>query len=191
MVSAAHHRFDFAEYIRIEEDSGIKHEFLDGRVLAMSGGTPEHAAVTANIARLIGNALAGRPCRVYSPDLRVRIQATGLGTYPDCAVISGAIEFDPADPKQHTALNPRVLVEVLSPSTEDYDRGEKLGHYKLMPSLQEVVLVAHDRNEVEVVRRESDGSWSRHISREDEAVRLSSIDCDLLVSEIYANPLTT
>jgi Uma2 family endonuclease len=191
MVSTAHHRFDFAEYLRLEEDSGIKHEFLDGRVLAMSGGTPEHAAVTANISRLIGNALAGRPCRVYSPDLRVRVQATGLGTYPDGTVICGAIELDPADPKQHTALNPRVLVEVLSPSTEDYDRGEKLGHYKLMPSLQEVMLVGHDRHEVEVVRRESDGSWSRHISREGEVVRLSSIVCELLVSEIYRNPLAT
>ncbi len=96
----------------------------------------------------------------------MRVQATGLGTYPDVTVICGHLELDPEDPKKHTALNPRVLVEVLSPSTEDYDRGEKLGHYKKIPAVSEIVLVAHDRHEVEIVRREADGSWSREIARE-------------------------
>jgi Uma2 family endonuclease len=189
MVHPVHHRFTFEEYLRVEQDSGIRHEFVGGNVFAMSGGTPEHAGITANITRLLGNALADRPCRVYSPDLRVRVQATGLGTYADVTVICGSIELDPEDPKRHTALNPKVLVEVLSPSTEDYDRGEKLGSYKRIPSLEEVMLVAHDRREVEVVRREADGSWSRHIAGEGDDVHLSSIGCRLPVTEIYRDPL--
>lgn len=191
MSRLAHHRFSFDEYVRLEEDSGIKHEYLDGSIFAMSGGTPEHAAVTANIARLLGNALDGKPRRVFSPDLRVRAQATGLATYADVTVICGEVELDPDDPKRHTALNPRVLVEVLSPSTEDYDRGEKLGNYKTIPSVEEVLLVSHDRREVEVVRREPDGSWSRHIARDGDAAPVRSLDCQLPVAAIYRNPLRT
>ncbi|MEO8180135.1 MAG: Uma2 family endonuclease [Deltaproteobacteria bacterium] len=191
MAQAVHHRFTFEEYVRLEEDSGTKHEFVAGNVFAMSGGTPEHAAITANVARLLGNALEHEPCRVFSPDLRVRVAATGLGTYPDVTVICAQLELDPADPKQHTALNPKLIVEVLSPSTEDYDRGDKLGNYKQIPSLEEVVLVAHDRSEVEVVRREADGSWSRHIARANEAVKLISIGCELPVVEIYRDPLAS
>lgn len=189
MAQAAHARYTFDDYLRVEDDSAVKHEFVNGQILAMSGGTPAHAGVTSNVSRLLGNALDGQPCRVFSPDLRVRVAATGIGTYADVTVICGKVELDPADPKRHTALNPRVLVEVLSPSTEDYDRGDKLGHYKLIPSLAEVVLIAHDRREVEVVRREPDGSWSRHISRDGEAVHLASLGCDLPVSAIYLDPL--
>jgi Uma2 family endonuclease len=189
MIQAAHHIFTFDEYLVLEQDSGIKHEFLGGQVWAMSGGTPEHAAVTANVTTLLSNALRNQACRTYSSDLRMRVQATGLGTYPDVTVICGHLELDPEDPKKHTAINPRVLVEVLSPSTEDYDRGEKLGHYKKIPTVAEVVLVAHDRQEVEIVRREADGSWSREIARAGEVARLASIGCELPVAEIYRDPL--
>ncbi len=191
MAQALHHRFSFEEYLRLEQDSQTKHEFAGGNVFAMSGGTPEHAAITANVARLLGNALAQQPCRVFSPDLRVRIQVTGLATYPDVTVICAKLELDPTDPKQHTALNPTLIVEVLSPSTEDYDRGDKLGNYKQIPALAEIVLVAHDRREVEVIRREADGSWSRHIARTSETVKLTSIGCELSVVEIYRDPLAS
>lgn len=191
MIQAAHHRFSFEDYVRLEEESGIKHEFLAGGIFAMAGGTPEHAAVTATVTRLLGNALLGRPCRVYSPDLRVRVQATGLGTYADVTVVCGSLELDPEDPKRHTALNPKVLVEVLSPSTEDYDRGDKLGHYKQIPTLEEVLLVAHELREVELVRREPDGSWSRQIARDGETLRLRSLDCELSVTDIYRDPLVS
>src|SRR5439155_18899105 len=100
------------------------HEFLDGVVWPMAGGSPDHAGIAANVARLLGNQLAGQPCRVFTSDLRVRVKATGLGTYPDVTVICGQLEFDPEDPKRHTVTNPRMIVEVLSPSTEEYDRGE-------------------------------------------------------------------
>jgi Uma2 family endonuclease len=189
MVQTAHHRFTFQEYLQIEADSGIKHEFVAGHVLAMSGGSPDHAGITANIVRLLGNRLEGKPCRVFSPDLRVRVLATGFASYADATGICGVLELDPEDPKRHTAVNPKVLIEVLSPSTEDYDRGEKLGHYKRIPSLDEVVLVAFNRREVETVRRESDGSWSRHIAGDGEAVQLLSLACELPVAEIYRDPL--
>jgi Uma2 family endonuclease len=92
MAQAVHHRFTFEEYLRLEEDSGTKHEFVGGNVLAMAGRAPEHAAITANVARLLGNALAQKPCRVFSPDLRVRVAATGLGTYPDVTVICEPVD---------------------------------------------------------------------------------------------------
>lgn len=191
MSHPAHGFFSFDEYLLLEEDSRTKHEFLDGQVWAMAGGSPEHAAIAMNIGTLLGNALRGKPCRTYSSDLRVRVEETGLGTYPDLAVICGQVELDPHDPRRQTAVNPKVLVEVLSPSTEDYDRGEKLGHYKRIPSLAEVMLVAHDRREVEIVRRESDGTWSREIAAGDGVAYLRSLDCRLPVSDIYFNPLAT
>lgn len=189
MAFAARSWFSFAEYVELEEVAGVRHEFLDGQVWAMSGGSPEHAGVACNVIAMLVTALRGRPCRVYSADLRVRSFATGLGTYADVTVICGTVEYDPEDRRGHTALNPRVIVEVLSPSTEAYDRGEKFAHYQQIPSLHEVLFVAHDRREVEVVRREADGSWSRHVAVAGACARLASLGCDLLVDEIYRDPL--
>jgi Uma2 family endonuclease len=190
MAQAPHHRFTFAEYVAVDEDSRVKLEFFDGQVWAMAGGSPDHAAIAANIVTLLGVQLARKKCRVYTSDLRVRVTATGLATYPDITVVCGRLNLDPEDPTQHTATNPRVLVEVLSPSTEDYDRGEKLAHYQRIESMEEVVFVAHDRREVEIVRRAADGSWSRQRAREGETARLLSIDCDLVVDDVYRDPLT-
>jgi Uma2 family endonuclease len=189
MAHTARQLYSFYDYVELDEQTDVKHEFLDGQAWAMAGGTPEHAAISAKIASLLGSALGSRPRRVFSSDLRVRVQATGLATYPDVTIVCEKLALDPEDHKGHTITNPRVLVEVLSPSTEDYDRGEKLGHYKQIQSLAEVVLVAHDRREIEVVRREGDGSWSRHIAGDGEVTRLVSLDCDLPVSEVYRNPL--
>jgi Uma2 family endonuclease len=167
----------------------MKLEFLDGQVWAMSGGTPDHARVTTNIASALSAALRDRRCAVYSPDLRVRSQSTGLGTYADVTVIGGAIELDPEDPKGHTALNPRVVVEVLSPSTEDYDRGAKLDHYRTIPSLEEILLVAHDRHEVDILRRGPERAWS-HETVSDGVVRSVALDVDLPLAEIFRDPLS-
>ena len=191
VAQSSHHRFAFADFVELEEHSTVKHEYLGGQVYAMAGGTPEHAGITANVVRLLGNAVQGKPCRVYSPDLRVRVKATGLGSYADASVICGAIQLDPEDPKRHTALNPTVLVEVLSPSTEDYDRGEKLGHYKQIPSLREVLLVAHDRREIEIVRREKDGSWSRSIATAGQLAHVVSLGCEIPVDDVYDDPLSS
>ena len=118
MGEPAHHRFSFGQYLMLEEDSGLKHEFLEGQVWAMSGGTPEHAAVAGNVLTLLNVQLAGKKCRVFTSDLRIRVVATGLGTYPDVSVVCGHLELDPEDAKRHTVVNPRILVEVLSPSTD-------------------------------------------------------------------------
>jgi Uma2 family endonuclease len=153
----------------------------------MAGGTREHAAIAANVIAALHLALRGRPCAVHSSDLRVRVVETGLETYPDATVICGAPEVDREDP--HVILNPIVLVEVTSPSTEAYDRAEKLEHYKQVASLREVVLVSHRERLIEVVRRRDDGSWSRTEARSGEAVRIASIECDLAVDDVYRDPL--
>lgn len=184
----ARSRFTFDEYVRLEEEGSIKHEFLDGVVYAMAGGSPDHAAIAANIIGMLWNAVEGRPCRVFTADLRVRVVETGLGTYPDASVVCGSLELDPQDTKGHTAVNPVALVEVLNPTTEDYDRGEKLGHYKRIPSLQEVMLVAHDERRVDLWRRTPSG-WTQLIFPEGEDVRLESLDCELAVEAVYRDPL--
>jgi Uma2 family endonuclease len=168
--------------------STVKHEFLDGQVWAMAGGTPEHAAIAGNVIALLSAALRGRRCRVFTSDLRIRVIATGLGTYPDASVICESIELDPEDQKGHTAINPTVLVEVLGPSTEDYDRGEKLDHYKQISGLREVLLVAHDARRVTVWKR-AEGEWTSTTSGDGESVELESLGCTLAVDEIYFDPL--
>jgi Uma2 family endonuclease len=184
VTELARKRFSFAEYLRLEEESGVRHEFFDGVAYAMAGGSAEHAAVTANIIRHIGNALEGRPCRVYTPDLRVRVAETGLTTYPDASVICDGLETDPEDKQGHTALNPTLLVEVLSPSTENYDRGEKLAHYKRIPTVREIMLVAHDERRVDLWRRTKRG-WTQRVFRDGESVELTSLECALPVRDIY------
>jgi Uma2 family endonuclease len=188
MALPARQRFTFDEYLVLEEIAEVKHEFLGGEVWAMAGGSPEHAAIIGNVTTLLNVQLCGQRCRVHTTELRVRVKATGLGTYPDVTVC-GRLERDPDDRTGHTATNPRVIVEVLSPSTEDYDRGEKLSHYQAIESLQEVVLVAHDRHEIEVVRREPGGTWSRHVYGPGQAARLTALSCDLAVAEVYRDPL--
>jgi Uma2 family endonuclease len=188
MTVSARQAYTFAQYVELDAESPVKHEFLQGNVWAMAGGSPEHAGITANVAALLANQLRGRPCRVFSSDLRVRVQATGLGTYPDLTVVCGKLEMDPEDPRGQTVTNPRVVVEVLSPSTEAYDRGEKLAHYKRIESLEDVVLVAQERQQVEVWHRGADG-WSLAVVQEGEVARIRSIESDLPLAEVYRNPL--
>lgn len=114
VAEPARQTFSFEAYLELEEVSPVKHEFLAGQLWAMAGGTPDHAAISVNVSTLLSTTLRGRPCRVYSSDLRVRVPATGLGTYPDVTVVCGKPEFDSEDRKQRTVTNPRVIVEVLS-----------------------------------------------------------------------------
>lgn len=187
VVAPRYHHFDFGDYLRIEDDSDIKHEFVDGQVWAMAGGTPEHARIIANISTLLNIALGDRRCDVFSSELRIRVRAVNRATYPDVSVICDRVELDPEDPKGHTALNPTVLVEVLSPSTAEYDQGEKLDYYKQIPSLQEIMLVHHDARRA-VVWTRTGGSWSS--CDHTEVVELGSIGCRLAVAEIYRGRLT-
>jgi Uma2 family endonuclease len=179
----------FAEYLAQERTSETKHELINGEIFAMAGGTPEHARLAMRVGAELLARLRGRPCEAFSSDLRIRVPATGLATYPDVSVVCGRLELDPED--ANTAVNPIVLVEVLSDSTEAYDRGEKFAHYRHLRSLKEYVLVSQREPRIEVFRRNKDGkSWTLHIADAGESAELTSIECELPVDDVYANGLT-
>jgi Uma2 family endonuclease len=180
-------RMTYAEYVASEAASPAKREFIRGQVYAMAGGTPEHGALAAAIIGELREALRGKPCRVYSSDLRVRIPDTDMATYPDASIICGHLETASDDP--NAAINPKLLVEVLSESTEAYDRGSKAAHYRRIPSLQEYVLVAQDEPRIEVYRRNDEGGWVLYEARPGERLELRSIGVSLDVSAVYENPL--
>lgn len=156
MSAPAAQRFTYAQYLERERASAEKHEWYDGEIFAMSGGKPVHALLAGRLIQVLMNALSPRGCDVYTSDLRVRIPATGLATYSDVTVICGDVEPDPED--TDAATNPVLLVEVLSPSTRDWDRTGKLAHYQQLPALQTYVLVDTQVQRVEVYRR-VDGRW--------------------------------
>lgn len=174
--------YTYEEYLALDEASNVKLEYFAGDIYAMAGGTPEHAALCLQVGSSLNVQLEGKPCRVYGSDLRIRVLATGLATYPDASVVCGPLERDPEG--KNTVLNPTLVAEVLSPSTADYDRGEKREHYQQIPSLLEIVVVAHDQRRIEVYRRASDG-WVRHEAGPGEAIALDSIGCRLDVDALY------
>jgi Uma2 family endonuclease len=176
--------YSFGEYLRAEEDSTLKHEYLDGQIYAMAGGTPEHAALAMVMGARLVSKLEGGRCRVHSSDLRIRVAKTGLTTYPDASVVCGRREVDPED--KNTVTNPTAIVEVTSRSTEEYDRGERFEHYKQIPSLNEYVVVSHRERAIEVWRREAGGEWSSRVARAGERALLPSIECTIDVDAVYA-----
>jgi len=182
-VSSFGHRYTLDDYLSVEEMSAVRHEYLNGEIFAMAGGTPEHAALSAAVLTLLGGKLRGGPCRPYSADLRIRVRATGLATYPDAAVICGEPALDPDSPTHVT--NPSVIVEVLSPSTEDCDRGEKRQHYQRIDSLREYVLVSQDRRRVEVWLRDGTDAWQSRIGVEGDEIDLPSLRVRFSVDELY------
>ena len=156
--SRSHHDYTYAEYLAYERDSALKHGFEDGLITAMAGGSRRHNALASRIsAALETDRRMG--CVAFRSDQRVRVLATGKATYPDASLVCGAIEGDPADPSGATITNPSVLIEVLSVSTEQEDRGNKWQHYQLVPALQEYVLVSQAEPRVEIFRRLSTGGW--------------------------------
>jgi Uma2 family endonuclease len=182
MVQAAHPvHYTFADYVALERTSNVKHEHLDGQIYAMAGGTPEHAALAAAVSGLLFVELRGKPSRVYSSDLRVR--AGDLTTCPDVTVVCGPVERDPGD--GNTALNPKVVIEITSASTEEYDRGEKLTHYRTIASLSAVVIVAHDAKTIEVWERD-EHDWKGRTLRSGERFELAAIGCVRGVDDVYA-----
>lgn len=177
----------YADYLAAERASDVKHEYWGGEVVPMAGGTPEHAALAAAVITQLSLALRGRPCRVYSADLRVRARETDAAFYPDVTVVCGRLETDPDDPG--SASNPTLVVEVLSPTTEANDRGAKAGHYRRIPSLREYVLVAQDAPRIEVFRRREAGHWDFVEAGPGESLELESLGCRLAVDDVFANPL--
>lgn len=146
-----------AEYLTFERASELKHEFLAGQVFAMTGASKAHNLISGSTYVTLYNQLRGRPCNLFPSDMRVKVTATGLHTYPDLSVVCGEAQF--SDDEFDTLLNPTVIIEVLSPSTERYDRGKKFQHYRELPSLREYVLIAQDSLRVECYLRQESGSW--------------------------------
>lgn len=182
-IPAPRHRYTFQDYLELEEVARVRHEFFDGEIYAMAGGTPEHAAAAATITSIIGRQLHDGSCRVYSSDLRLRVLETGLATYPDVTVICGPSERDPQSPTHVT--NPKVVVEVLSPSTADYDRGEKLQHYQRIASLAAIVLVDLELPCVELWTRDAT-EWQRFVYGAGQTVPLLAIHASLAVDDVLA-----
>lgn len=178
------HRYTYADYVALELHSSTKHEFLDGEIYAMAGGSEDHSALAAEVLRALGNAVGTRPCRVHTSDLRVYVESAGLATFPDGSVICGALEHHAASPNA-TALNPTVLLEVTSDSSEEYDTGTKLECYRTIPSLREYVVVSHRERRVTVHRRGPDDAWTTRVAIGGGRVAVDSLGCDLLVDEIY------
>jgi Uma2 family endonuclease len=175
--------YSLREYLSFEASSNVKHEYLDGQIYAMAGGTPERAALAAAVTGLLFAQLRGGRCRAYDADLRVRIGATGMLTYPDVTVVCGPVERDPEDAR--AAINPTLLVEILSESTEKYDRGAKFEHYKRLASLRQYVLVSHRERSVEVWSRGVGDAWSCRTAGVGQRADLPSIGATLDVRELY------
>jgi Uma2 family endonuclease len=179
----SHHDYTFADYLVLERDSEIKHEFDAGEILAMSGGTARHSALAVNVASALSNT---RPsgCTVFQSDMRIRIRATGRATYPDVSMVCGPLEYDPEDAARTTITNPALIIEVLSVTTEKGDRGNKWMHYQRIPSLQEYVLVSQEPR-IEIFHRMPSGTWE-YSEVSEGIVRLAS-GAALDLALLYAN----
>lgn len=170
------------EYLRIERAAEFKSEYFAGEMFAMAGGSARHSLLKANVVGELRSQLKGRPCKVYDSDLRVLVLATGLFTYPDATVVCEPLETHDGD----NATNPTLLVEVLSDSTENYDRTIKFDHYRKIPSLKEVLFVSQEQPIVELFSRDADGSWKLTDARGlDASIELSSIGVSVPLSEFY------
>ncbi|HEX6083146.1 MAG TPA: Uma2 family endonuclease [Thermoanaerobaculia bacterium] len=180
------HRYTYAEYVAFENASAEKHEFLDGEIYAMAGGSEEHSALSAAMVRLLGNVIGDRPCRVHTSDLRIYVESAGLATYPDASVICGPLQQHEPSPKA-TAINPAVLVEVTSDSSEEYDMGAKLEYYRTIPTLREYVVVSHRQRRVTVHTRGADAQWTSRDVVGGGELAIPSLDAQLSVDEVYRN----
>ena len=172
------------DYLALERSAEFKSEYFDGEIFAMTGASESHNLIVINTIRELSIQLKKRPCKVYANDMRVRVSPTGLFTYPDVMVVCGQAQFD--DSHLDTLLNPTLIVEVLSDSTEAYDRGRKFEHYRKLESLAEYVLITQHRPHVESYRRQPDQRWVLAESDGlDSSLPLDAIDCELALAEIY------
>jgi Uma2 family endonuclease len=179
-------RVSFEQFLFLLEKSHTKLEWLDGIAYAMAGGSFEHSRLANRVGTLLTNALAGRPCVALQSDMLVKAEAEAFAAFPDASVVCGeptmvAHERNPA------LTNPTVIVEVLSSSTEDYDRGEKFERYKTIASLRDYVLVSQDKKRIEVFSRER--AWEPAVAGPGESVLLPSVGVTLAVDKVYFNPL--
>jgi Uma2 family endonuclease len=172
------------EYLAFEETSSIKHEYFAGHIIALAGGNEAHSIISSNINALLHTQLRQRPCTVYTSDMKVRAEQPRKYMYPDISIVCGQPRYE--DSKRRVLLNPTVVIEVLSASTERFDRGVKFQWYRSMASIQEYILVSQDTKYIDQYHRQSDNLWSlSSVSGETDALHLSSINCTLTIEDIY------
>lgn len=174
----------YADYLAVEQSSEHRHELIDGVIVAMAGGSDEHHAIAGRLAMLIGMRLDA-PCRYYSPDQRFWIAATARGRYADGSLVCGKPEHPPHD--EQATTNPRIVIEVLSPSREGDDEGDERLDFQSMPSLRAYVLVAQDRRSVKVYRRTDAGAWPEEPESYDDGATFSlpALSAPLAVGDVY------
>lgn len=172
------------DYLNGERQAPEKHEYIQGQIYAMAGASREHNQLVFNLAGLLHAQLRSKPCSAFVADMRVRTRPNEAYFYPDLALACGELQFE--DEHSDTLLNPSVIIEVLSPSTEGYDRGAKFAHYRRLDSLQEYILVAQDRLSIECYRRASQGQWLLSETNEwQQEIQLQSLGCVLRMQDVY------
>jgi Uma2 family endonuclease len=174
-----------AEYLVFERaQTDARHEYLDGEMTMMAGASVEHNRIVGNVFASLHTQLRRSACSVFTSDLRVKVPATGLYTYPDIAALCGELHVE--DDESDILLNPQVIMEVLSPSTEAYDQGAKFDHYRSIESLQSYILIAQDKPQIELFERQAQGNWLLSVVKGLEAsVRLGAIGCELALRDVY------
>jgi Uma2 family endonuclease len=172
------------EYLALERTAAYKSEYYAGELFAMAGASERHVSIVANLMYLLVGQLKGRPCKAYANDMRLKVSPTGLYTYPGIMVVCGVPVF--ADEQRDTLLNPTVLIEVLSESTEAYDRGKKFEHYRTLASVSDYLLIAQDQHKIEHFMRQTDNRWLfvAYANLDDE-VEIASIACALPLRDVY------
>ncbi|MFO1349602.1 MAG: Uma2 family endonuclease [Gammaproteobacteria bacterium] len=184
MSTKQHPILSVEDYLAIERSAEQRHEYYQGEIFAMAGGSPAHNLIVANSVTSLTLQLKGRPCRAYASDMRVKVNPLGKYTYPDIVVTCGQEIYD--DVQQDTLTNPLLIMEVLSDSTEGYDRGDKFAHYQKLNSLKEYVLISQKISRIERFVRQHDGSWLLHVFEHLEmTVQLDAIGCKLKLADVY------
>jgi Uma2 family endonuclease len=183
-VSYSNKKYTIEEYLEMEQASQEKHEYYQGEVFAMSGPKVPHGIISGNTFLALGNQLKGKQCRPFNSEQRIHIEKNTLFTYPDIFVVCGEIETRNND--EWNILNPTVIVEILSPSTRDYDRGQKFKLYRDIPSLKEYILIDSEFINIEVFFLNDEGHWElREYKSIDDSFALKSIQVHLDLKEIY------
>lgn len=184
MSAQARPHFTPAQYLELERAATYRSQLVDGEVFAMAGASQWHVRIVTNLTGELHNRFKGRSCQVFTTDLRLRVPDTELWTYPDVMALCGEPKLD--DEKFDTLLNPQVIFEVLSPSTEGFDRGKKFARYRRLASLTDYVLVAQDEMRVEHYVRQTDNTWRlQEFTAGEQAVPLASLGCELPLADIY------
>lgn len=185
MSTQLKHRYTLEEYFEIDRTSDAKWEFWDGEIFCMIGASPEHNQVSVNLLIGLGSKVIARGCRVFGSDMRVKVPAYPPYRYPDLSGLCGEPIYEPVGGVE-ALTNPSLIIEILPPSTEAFDRGDKFTYYKSIPSFAEYLLIAQHRPHVTQLQKEAGGVWTyREMNSFDETLHVASLDCVLSLSEIY------